>query len=59
MPPTPRNQSIHIVPSFTLESGVVLKNAEVAYKTWGELNAAKDNIMVFCHEENVSNNLEE
>ena len=58
MPSMPRDQSIHIVPSFTLESGVVLKNAEVAYKTWGELNATKDNVMVFCHGANVSNDLE-
>ncbi|KAI0078555.1 homoserine O-acetyltransferase [Panus rudis PR-1116 ss-1] len=43
------DQSIHTVPSFTLESGIVLKEVPVAYKTWGKLNAARDNVMVICH----------
>ncbi len=42
-------QNYHIVPSFTLESGHVLREAPVAYKTWGKLNDAKDNVMVICH----------
>ncbi|KAG6816570.1 hypothetical protein H0H87_004930 [Tephrocybe sp. NHM501043] len=42
-------QDVHIVPSFTLESGVELKDAPVAYKTWGRLNSARDNAMVICH----------
>ncbi|KAG6916968.1 hypothetical protein DXG01_004396 [Tephrocybe rancida] len=42
-------QDLHIVPSFTLESGVELKDAPVAYKTWGRLNTARDNAMVICH----------
>ncbi|KAG6885237.1 hypothetical protein C0993_004531 [Termitomyces sp. T159_Od127] len=42
-------QNIHVVPSFTLECGVVLKNAPVAYKTWGRLNASRDNVMIICH----------
>lgn len=43
------DQSIYTVPSFTLESGKVLKQAPVAYKTWGKLNDAKDNVMIICH----------
>ncbi|KAH0590000.1 Homoserine O-acetyltransferase [Termitomyces sp. J132] len=42
-------QTIHIVPSFTLECGSVLKNVPVAYKTWGELNENGDNVMIICH----------
>ncbi|KAH9928688.1 homoserine O-acetyltransferase [Fomitopsis serialis] len=43
------DQSIYTVPSFTLESGCVLKEVPVAYKTWGNLNATKDNVMIICH----------
>ncbi|KAJ7653213.1 Alpha/Beta hydrolase protein [Mycena polygramma] len=43
------DQEIHIVPSFTLECGTELKDAPVAYKTWGRLNEARDNVMVICH----------
>ena len=47
--PVTLDQSFHTVPSFTLESGEVLKNVPIAYETWGKLNAAKDNVMVVCH----------
>ncbi|KAJ7230155.1 Alpha/Beta hydrolase protein [Mycena pura] len=42
-------QHIHVVPSFTLECGTQLKEAPVAYKTWGCLNKTRDNVMVICH----------
>ncbi|KAA8892634.1 homoserine-O-transacetylase [Sphaerosporella brunnea] len=42
-------QRIAIVPEFTLESGDVLSKVPVAYKTWGRLNDAADNVMVICH----------
>ncbi|KAF3183664.1 homoserine O- acetyltransferase [Orbilia oligospora] len=42
-------QSYCIIPSFTLESGVTLKQAPVAYKTFGELSPSGDNVMVVCH----------
>ena len=38
-----------VVPRFTLESGEVLREATVRYKTWGALNEARDNVMVVCH----------
>lgn len=42
-------QQIAIVPSFTLESGVELKNVPVAYTTRGQLNENADNALVICH----------
>ncbi|WVR06900.1 homoserine O-acetyltransferase [Kwoniella sp. DSM 27419] len=43
------SQNITTVPSFTLESGVDLKDVPVAYKTWGRLNSDCDNCLVICH----------
>ncbi|KAG6889659.1 hypothetical protein C0995_015775 [Termitomyces sp. Mi166 len=42
-------QSIHVVPSFTLEYGSELKDVPVAFKTWGQLNESADNVMIICH----------
>ncbi len=35
--------------AFALESGAVLPKLEIAYCTFGELNAAKDNVVWVCH----------
>ncbi|KDQ20434.1 hypothetical protein BOTBODRAFT_306993 [Botryobasidium botryosum FD-172 SS1] len=43
------DQDIQVIPEFELESGVVLKQVPVAYKTWGRLNEKRDNVMVICH----------
>lgn len=43
------DQEIAIIPSFTLESGVLLRNVPVAYSTRGRLSANRDNAMVICH----------
>ncbi|KAE9394311.1 homoserine O-acetyltransferase [Gymnopus androsaceus JB14] len=43
------DQSYLTVPSFTLECGAELREVPVAYKTWGTLNEAKDNVMIICH----------
>jgi homoserine O-acetyltransferase/O-succinyltransferase len=42
-------QQIAIIPSFTLESGVVLYNVPVAYTTRGKLSETRDNALVICH----------
>ncbi|KAJ7122636.1 Alpha/Beta hydrolase protein [Mycena crocata] len=43
------DQSIFVVPSFTLECGRELRDVPVAYKTWGTLNSSRDNVMIICH----------
>ena len=43
------DQSIHVVPTFTLENGRTLRDVPVAYKTWGHLNESTDNVMIICH----------
>lgn len=43
------DQEIHTVSSFTLECGRTLRDVPVAYKTWGQLNEARDNVMIICH----------
>ncbi|KXL50114.1 hypothetical protein M433DRAFT_2296 [Acidomyces richmondensis BFW] len=43
------DQEIAIIPEFELESGVVLHNVHVAYKTFGTLAPQRDNAMVICH----------
>lgn len=42
-------QSFLNVPEFTLECGAELRSVPVAYRTWGQLNEAKDNVMIICH----------
>ena len=43
------DQTIAIIPSFTLESGVTLHNVPLAYSTRGQLSPNRDNAMVICH----------
>ncbi len=39
----------YIEKDFVLENSVVLPEAELRYQTYGELNEAKDNVIVVCH----------
>lgn len=43
------NQKIVTIPTFTLESGITLKQVPVAYSTWGTLNETCNNVLVVCH----------
>jgi homoserine O-acetyltransferase len=41
-------KTLKLATPFTMRRGGVLEGAEIAYETWGELNAARDNaIMIF------------
>ncbi|KAG0681669.1 homoserine O- acetyltransferase [Kluyveromyces marxianus] len=42
-------QTIVEVPELELECGITISNFPIAYKTWGYLNEAKDNVLVICH----------
>ena len=52
-------QDYYIVQAFELESGIRLKNVTIAYKTWGQLNENKDNVMIICHAFTGSSNVED
>ncbi|THH07933.1 hypothetical protein EW145_g3046 [Phellinidium pouzarii] len=52
-------QQIYTVPSFTLESGAILRDVPVAYKTWGKLNDSRDNVMLICHAFTGSSDVED
>lgn len=54
-----RNQKFARLSSFTLESGREIFRVPVAYKTWGELNASQDNVLVVCHALTGSSDVED
>jgi homoserine O-acetyltransferase len=39
----------HYPHTFVLESGVSLPEIDLAYQTWGQMNAAGDNVIWICH----------
>ena len=46
---SPDTRRLRLGRGIPLESGVVLPELEVAFRTWGRLNAASDNAVVVCH----------
>jgi homoserine O-acetyltransferase len=46
---SPDTQFYRLSQPFLLESGEVLPGVQVAYRTWGSLNAARDNAILVCH----------
>ncbi|HEY9644976.1 MAG TPA: hypothetical protein V6C88_01330, partial [Chroococcidiopsis sp.] len=46
---SPLTQVHRLSDPFLLESGQALTGVEVAYRTWGQLNAKGDNAVLVCH----------
>ncbi|CCK70711.1 homoserine O-acetyltransferase KNAG_0F00420 [Huiozyma naganishii CBS 8797] len=42
-------QRVVEIPELVLESGITIHNFPIAYKTWGSLNEARNNVLVICH----------
>lgn len=49
--PEPRTDPspVHDLGDFELEGGAILPGARLAYRTWGQLSSAADNVVVVCH----------
>lgn len=43
------SQIFHYNGTFTTESGYVLHQPDIAYKSWGRLNENRDNVVLICH----------
>lgn len=52
-------QYYHHKTPFTLESGAVLPSVTIAYHTYGQLNATKDNVIWVCHALTANSQVEE
>ena len=52
-------KSVYIDSPFSLESGKQIEELQIAYHTFGKLNADKDNVIWVCHALTASSNLEE
>lgn len=46
---TVTEQKLHVTKPLNLKCGNVLKTYELAYETYGQLNAKKDNAVLICH----------
>ncbi|MEM1052829.1 MAG: homoserine O-acetyltransferase [Pseudomonadota bacterium] len=43
------SKAYHLPGSLSLDSGQVLESAEIAYETYGDLNAERSNAILLCH----------
>ncbi len=48
-PRSPSTRVLRVEGDFRLDGGAVLPGLELAYRTWGTLNAQADNAVVVCH----------
>lgn len=46
---SPETQVYQLLHPFQLESGVLLSEVKVAYRSWGTLNSIQDNAILICH----------
>ncbi|KAJ0409042.1 hypothetical protein ATCC90586_000629 [Pythium insidiosum] len=47
--PEAQSRTFRVREPFVLENGAALRDVQVAYTTYGSLNAARDNAIVVCH----------
>ena len=50
-------QSMHFAEALRLQSGASIRDYTLAYETYGELNAARDNAVLVCHALNASHHV--
>jgi homoserine O-acetyltransferase/O-succinyltransferase len=52
-----KSQSMHFEAALPLQSGASIRAYDVAYETYGQLNAAKSNAVLICHALNASHHV--
>ena len=57
MPLIAQSQSMHFAEALALTSGAVLREYDLAFETYGELNADKSNAVLVCHALNASHHV--
>jgi homoserine O-acetyltransferase/O-succinyltransferase len=50
-------QSMHFAAALPLQSGASIRGYTLAYETYGQLNAAKSNVVLICHALNASHHV--
>ncbi|PWW46829.1 homoserine O-succinyltransferase MetX [Melaminivora alkalimesophila] len=50
-------QTMHFAEALPLASGASIRDYQLAYETYGELNAARDNAVLVCHALNASHHV--
>ena len=57
MPLIAQSQSMHFAEALALTSGAVLREYDLAFETYGELNVDKSNAVLVCHALNASHHV--